>query len=309
MNSSPRLSVIVCVYNMAREAPRTILSAACPYQRGVGIGDYEVIVVDNGSSPPFLETYKTDLPAGVTIHSMPNPHPSPVFALNWAARELARGDILLFAIDGARIFSNGLYAATLDVYSVIKEAFVYTLQWHLGPKIQRISVAEGYNQQVEDRLLEESGWPEVPRALFDISVLAGSSQRGHFKPVRESNAFAMTRAAFESVGGFDERFVSPGGGFANLEIFSRYVGRPRSTNVCLLSEGTFHQVHGGITTSESFDESRGLFNEEYQAIFGEECCSPSYDFLLYCSGDMEFLKFTKAYTKWMQKAQKDALTS
>jgi hypothetical protein len=170
-------------------------------------------------------------------------------------------------------------------------------------------VTEGYNQAIEDRLLEESRWPEVPRSLFDISVLAGSSQRGHFKPVRESNAFAITREAFESVGGYDERFASPGAGFANLEIFSRYVGRPGASNICLLSEGTFHQVHGGVTTSESFDKSRELFDEEYRAIFGVDCDSPVYDFLLYCSRDTEFLKFTKAYTKWMQKMRKDVPAS
>lgn len=43
----------------------------------------------------------------------PYPRPSPVFARNWAARNLPTGDILLFAIeDGARIFSDRLYAAT-----------------------------------------------------------------------------------------------------------------------------------------------------------------------------------------------------
>jgi glycosyltransferase involved in cell wall biosynthesis len=299
--SQPRLSVIICVYNMTREAPRTILSAAYPYQKDVSPAAYEVIVVDNGSSPALRDTYKTYLPAGVAIHSMPDPRPSPVFALNWAARELARGELLLFVIDGARILSNGLYAATLDVYSVIKDAFVYTLTWHLGPKIQRISVAEGYSQAVEDRLLEEGRWPEKPRVLFDISVLAGSSQRGYFEPIRESNAFAITREAFEGLGGYDERFISPGGGFANLEIFSRYVTRPGSSNVCLLSEGTFHQMHGGMTTSGSSAESKEAFYEEYRAIFGEDYCSPSYDSLFYCHGEMEFLKFTKAYRKWMQK--------
>ncbi|NDD63778.1 MAG: hypothetical protein EBZ36_07345, partial [Acidobacteria bacterium] len=37
---------------MAREAPRTILSALPPYQKNVTASDYEVIVVDNGSTEP-----------------------------------------------------------------------------------------------------------------------------------------------------------------------------------------------------------------------------------------------------------------
>jgi glycosyltransferase involved in cell wall biosynthesis len=47
------LSIIICVYNMAREAPRTILSALPPYQKHVDGSEYEVIVVDNGSSQPI----------------------------------------------------------------------------------------------------------------------------------------------------------------------------------------------------------------------------------------------------------------
>ena len=49
----PHLSVVVVVFNMAREAPRTLLSLSPAYQRDIAAGDYEIIVVDNGSEPPF----------------------------------------------------------------------------------------------------------------------------------------------------------------------------------------------------------------------------------------------------------------
>jgi GT2 family glycosyltransferase len=49
----PKVSVIVVVYNMAREAPRTLYSLSAAYQRHFAADDYEVIVVDNGSTPPF----------------------------------------------------------------------------------------------------------------------------------------------------------------------------------------------------------------------------------------------------------------
>src|SRR5260370_30722664 len=49
----PTLSVVVVVYNMSREAPRTLHSLSADYQRHIDPDDYEVIVVDNGSNPPF----------------------------------------------------------------------------------------------------------------------------------------------------------------------------------------------------------------------------------------------------------------
>ncbi len=289
MSQPPRLSVIICIYNMAREAPRTILSAALPYQKGIERGDYEVIVVDNGSSEPLRDADRERLPQGMSLVSMPDPHPSPVFALNWAAKELAKGDILMFAIDGARIFSDRLFATALAAHDLVDDAFVYTLGWHLGPKVQTLAVQEGYNQQVEDLLITDSGWPEQPRRLFDISVLAGSSRDGYFRPIRESNAFSMPRALFTRLNGYDERFVSPGGGLANLEIFQRYVTRAKARNICLLSEGTFHQVHGGAATSGALP--RQSFRAEYRTIFGREFRATEYDTLYYCSGNMEFARF------------------
>ena len=261
----PKLSVIICVYDMSREAPRTILSAGEPYQKDVLEGEYEVIVVDNGSRRKLPPDVTANLPAGVSLVDMPDPQPSPAFAMNWAARELARGDILLFAVDGARIFTDRLYSTTLAAHELVDEAFVYTLSWHLGPNVQMVSTQQGYDQSVEDELLARSGWPGRPDALFDISVLAGSSRPGFFRPILESNAFSIPRSLFDRLGGYDERYTSPGGGLCNLEMFGRYVGRPRARNVCLLSEGTFHQVHGGSATSGAAPEER---HAEHRRIFG-----------------------------------------
>ena len=46
----PALSVVVVVYDMAREAPRTLHSLSRRYQQGGAELDYEVIVVDDSSS-------------------------------------------------------------------------------------------------------------------------------------------------------------------------------------------------------------------------------------------------------------------
>ena len=67
---------------MARELPRTIRSLTPEYQRGIAAGDYEVIVVDNGSPAPVdaagLEGFSGAL-RGVRIDPAP---PTPARAAN-----------------------------------------------------------------------------------------------------------------------------------------------------------------------------------------------------------------------------------
>jgi hypothetical protein len=285
----PRLSVIICTYDMAREAPRTIRSAAAPYQGGVDADEYEVIVVDNGSPERLVDTLGEHPAPNVRIVDMPTPKPSPVFAMNWVAREVATGDLLLFAIDGARLFSDRLYEQTLAAQAVSADPLVYTLSWHLGPKIQTESIAEGYDQAVEDEMLAEHGWPDRAASLFEMSALAGSSRFGFFRPPPESNGFTVTRAAFDRLGGYDERFTSPGGGLCNLEMFSRHATAPGAEPVCLLGEGTFHQVHGGVATSGR--REWGDFDREHEAIFGTTFEMPSFDPLYFGTLRPEVLPF------------------
>jgi hypothetical protein len=260
---------------MAREAPRTILSACCPYQKNVSPEDYEVIVVDNGSAHPLTLRDEPDFSPMPQIVRMPSPQPSPVFALNWAATRVAKGTHVLFAIDGARIFSDQLIANTLRAHSICTDAFVYTLGCHLGPSVQMISTAQGYNQEVEDKLIADSGWPMQPSALYDISVFAGSSSDGFWNPIQESNAFSIPRGLLDDLGSYHTGFTSPGGGLANLEIFARYVQRTNAKNICLLSDMTFHQVHGGIATSGKAQFP--TFDAEYRSIFQRGYVKPSFE--------------------------------
>src|SRR5204862_4062276 len=99
--------------------------------------------------------------------------------------------------------------------------FVYTLGMHLGPKVQNLSMLEGYDQQAEDRLLETVDWRADGYALFGISSLAASSGSGYFSRLAESNCFAMKRADYLELGGLDERFTGPGGGRAHLDRLNR----------------------------------------------------------------------------------------
>lgn len=277
MSSECCLSIIICTFNMRREAPRTILSAVPPYQKNVDGIAYEVIVVDNWSEIPMEHAFVDSLPSIVKYCVPPKRSCSPVFALNWAAEKVATGRNLLFCIDGARLFSDKLVYATNEAlkFSLDQSAFVYSLGWHLGSKKHSLARLDGYNQLVEDQLLDSIDWYNKPARLFDISVFAGSSERGFFSNICESNAFAMSRLLYSRIGGFDERFSSPGGGISNLEMFSRYVGNSTVIPVCLLSEGTFHQYHGGVATGGlcGWDSH---FMPEYISIFGNEYKTPEY---------------------------------
>ena len=272
-----KVSIVVCAYNMPRELPRTIRSLSPSMQQGVSADDYEIIVVDNGSTQPFDEDECRRWGANLRIISIDPAlaSPSPARAVNTGISE-ARGALIGVMIDGARMASPGMVAFATMADTVADRAVILTLGFHLGPEVQMKSVLQGYNQQEEDRLLAQSGWIEDGYRLFDISVFAGSSEGGWFNPINESNAIFMRKALWDELGGFDERFKSPGGGFINLDTLSRAVALPDVTVVTSLGEGTFHQVHGGIATNAIRDVS-DEFHAEYMRIRGHRFRTPAYN--------------------------------
>ena len=66
----------------------------------------------------------------------------------------------------------------------------------------------------------------------------------------------MPRKLLEQVGGFDDSFSMPGGGYANLDLFERLAQAPGVTPASILGEGTFHQFHGGTTTNVADEAAR-----------------------------------------------------
>ena len=267
MNSNPALSVIVVFHNMAREAPRTLFTLSADYQRGVCPGDYEVIVVDAGSSAPLEESFVKSFGENFRLFRSPAA-PSPVVAVNRAAA-LARGDAIALCIDGARMLSPGILRLMLDAFKIRQDPLVATLAWHLGPKIQNESMLEGYDQNAEDALLDSVDWRADGYELFRISCLAGSSQNGWFRPIGESNCLATPQSAWKKLGGLHEGFVSPGGGLVNLDFYREACGQ-LDPLVILLGEGTFHQFHGGVATNVPLKDHPGAnFSVEYERIRGK----------------------------------------
>jgi hypothetical protein len=270
---APKLSVVLVGYNMARELPRTIRSLSPEMQRGIDPCDYEVIVIDNGSTQQADETELRRFLPNLVIHRFANATASPVRAINFGFT-LARGDLIGVWIDGARLASPGILATALAASHLHARPMIGTVAFHLGPAVQMESVKHGYDQTVEDALLAQSGWENDGYHLFSISTFAGSSAGGWFKLPAESNALFLRAEHWRALGGWDERFATPGGGLANLDMWSRVCADPDGELIMLLGEATFHQVHGGVATN-SLDPPQELFHEEYVHIRGKPYTLPT----------------------------------
>lgn len=260
------------VYDMEREARRTLHSLSVEYQRGISADDYEVVVVDNGSPRPFNGGTVTEFGANFSYHYMSDASESPAAAINRGAA-IARSDFLGVIIDGARILTPGVLKYALLLPAMYGLPYGLTLGWHLGPDFQPRAIERGYKREIEEQLLSDIHWPSDGYRLFEISSFAGSAFDGWFRPVAESNCVFMRRATFETVGGYDERFRSRGGGLVNYDLHARLCELPSVAPVMILGEGTFHQFHNGAATGIPASQHTALWEtlrREYQAIRGKE---------------------------------------
>ncbi|MEK6250807.1 MAG: CmcI family methyltransferase [Actinomycetota bacterium] len=263
------LAVVVVVFDMRREAARTLHSLSRSYQRGVDDLDYEVIVVENGSAAEqrlgeeFVRSFGEEFRY---IELGDDAAPSPVHAINRGIAA-SNASTLALMIDGAHLLTPGvLHFATLGL-STYAPAIVTVKHWYVGPGQQPQAVSAGYEKEFEDRLFVEIGWPTDGYRLFEISHSIGD--RDWFDGDWESNCIFVPRALLEQVGGMDESFSKPGGGFVNLDFFERMVGSPGVTLVSILGEASFHQVHGGTTTNlPEPDELIRSYDDQYEELRG-----------------------------------------
>ncbi|MBA2434806.1 MAG: glycosyltransferase [Chthoniobacterales bacterium] len=272
----PQLSVIVIVHDMRREAPRTLFSLSPGYQQGVAAEDYEVVVIENGSTDPLPAKEVERIAPSFRYHRHETSSSSPVDAVNLGV-EMARGECVAVCVDGARILTPGILQHMLAAFRAFPNPFVYTLGWHLGEEVQNLSIKSGYDQAAEDRLLDSVDWRANGYALFSVAALALSCREGWFSALAESNCFALCKSEFVRLGGFDPHFQAPGGGLVNLDFFALACAAPELTPVLLLGEGTFHQFHGGVATNVAMAEHPWeKFHQEYVRLRGKTYAPPSF---------------------------------
>jgi cephalosporin hydroxylase len=272
------LTFVVVFYNMRREAARTLRSLSRGYQEGVDDITYEVVVIDNGSAPEerLTEEFVTSFgPEFRLVVPDPEPHPSPVMALNQGIRA-GRGRNFALMIDGAHVVTPGIVRFGLAGLATYAPAVVATQQWYVGPGQQGDAMDVGYDQAYEDRLFESIGWPTAGYRLFEISHFIGD--RDWLDGLWESNCIFVGRETLEQVGGFDESFSVAGGGYANLELYERLGSAPDVTVVTILGEGSFHQLHGGDTTNQPDASQRRAkvfgYSQQYADLRGRAFRGP-----------------------------------
>jgi glycosyltransferase involved in cell wall biosynthesis len=250
----PKLSVVIILYNMTREAARSLHALSDAYQTGVKAQDYEVIVVDNGSDEAPTRNWVEGF--GANFRYLPIPPaqalPSPCAAINLGVAASSAPYVGIM-IDGARIATPGCVELALDALERFDRAVVATIGLHLGPTQQKWAAQTGYDQTVEDRLLDQISWATDGYRMFEIGALTGTNWKGWFGPMAESNLIFLSRAMYDEAGGFDEGFDLPGGELADLDFYNRATDLPDSTLISLFGEATFHQIHGG-TLSDSSEE-------------------------------------------------------
>lgn len=260
------ISVVVNFYNNQREAPKTLHTLSAAYQ---DYEDYEVIVIDNGSSEPLDEDMVRSFGPQFEYRYIDNASVSPVAVINDAVRD-AKGEIALVMIDGAHMISPGVFRNTERAFRLFAKPFVAVTPFHIGPYMQNDAHLNFYDQKAEDELLATIDWKGNGYRLFNVSAECADMSRGWFGCLFESGCFGIRRNDYLLMGGMDERFQSPGGGMVSLEFFHRAVRDMTRDYVMLIGEGSFHQFHGGVATGSAWtDHPWKVFHAEYESITGK----------------------------------------
>lgn len=264
------LSIVVIFHEMQREAKRTLFSLSRKFQEDVEGLQYEVIAIDNGSRSALGQKFVEKFGDEFRYEYFDTESVSPAAAVNHGVK-LARGNFVAIIVDGARMASPGLVSKSLKPVKWLSEPAVFSLSWHLGHEVQNVSLLSGYDQKVEDRLLDSVNWMEDGRKLFDISVLAQSSGRGFLDGApNEFSWICVRKSTFLGLDGFEESFTSRGGGMVNQDFRNRLMAVPGIEPLMILGEGVFHQFHGGVATNVPMERHPlQEFRAEYQRIRGE----------------------------------------
>ena len=128
----PKLSIIVIVYRMSRQAMNTLYSLSAHYQRNVCEADYEVLVMENLSDDSLNASDITALGNNFRYFPRHETSASPVNAINEGFRE-AQASFIGLIIDGARIVTPRVVEYAIAVARTSENPLLATPTFNLGP--------------------------------------------------------------------------------------------------------------------------------------------------------------------------------
>lgn len=270
MSPMPRLAVIVVVYDMQHQAMNTVRSLSVRYQRNVCETDYEILVVENASARMLDAEAVCALGGNIRYIRRQETGVSPAPAINEGLAHV-RAPVVGLLIDGARMVTPRVIEYALMAHAVAPDALTAVPGYFIGPCEHQFAAEHGYTEADEAELMARIRWQENPYRLFDVCTMSAANPRGVLVLFLESNCFFTSRQNFERVGGADERFDLAGGGSLNMYLFRKIGLLSECSHLFVLpGEGSFHQLHGGVTTSSMADREKLLldFREQLHAIAG-----------------------------------------
>jgi len=248
LKKEPKVSVILIAYSMSRQLENTLISLAPDYQQGVDGDDYEVLVIENSSSDNLSAEKVAALPDNFHYLLREEAAVSPVYAVN-EGFALSRAPFICLMIDGARMVSPGIIRTALQAYAISKNAIVAVPGYHLGQEEQHLVAVQQDQAAYESDLLASVDWQSDGYELFGISTFSGANRHGYLNPMMECNCLFASAENFAAIGYANTEFQLPGGGSVNLHMYRSLGMLAKSEFYVLPGEGSFHQYHGGVTTS------------------------------------------------------------
>jgi len=298
VSSSPKLSVVVIVYDMPEQAMNTVYSLSTRHQRNVSEDDYEIVVIENRSSRTLEEAAVKSLGNNITYLCRDEAGVSPAAAIN-TGLDMSRSPFIGLLIDGARMVTPRVIEYALYAQTINPDCLLAVPGYNLGPELHHLSKQSNYDEKVEKQLMDAVCWQNNGYRLFNIANISEANPRGVFQPFMENNCMFTSAENFKRIGGADESFQFPGGGGLNLHMYRR-LGVLKECEYFFITpgEGSFHQYHGGVSTSERDDREESFLSPrdqleshwngkfkglEREPILLGAVSSHAQDFLLYAS--------------------------
>lgn len=261
--TKPKVSIILIGYRMAAQLHNTLYTLGVDFQQNVTQEDYEVILIENSSAQNLSPEYVATLPANVHYFLREETSHTPVPAINFAF-EQCRGDYIGLIMDGARMLSPRVIYNALQCRSLDSNILGVVPGYHLGEQEQHEYEDPQQALDSEAALLESVDWRNDGYELFRISTYSGANRRGYLHPIMECNCIFASAENYAAIGHANEDFTLRGGGSVNLHIY-RSLGMLDHSRVFVWpGEGSFHQYHGGVTTSSYEDRQAEIERHRVQ---------------------------------------------